>query len=263
MVFYRFLPVLPTDSNKTCIISQRIIKTNKTKSKQTNKFKQIMFTANNPKITTPSEEDVDENGARQRVPYAPGPRSYRDATVRGEEVLIFSTSITKGIRPGEFNEYYDGNGKVSFRRFHGGHARHIKEYLGTHLQEVAPKTVIIQSGSNDLPTSRYDPVPVGDIANDIMASGMTCKQYGVQNVIISSVLPRNKWFLQERARDLNKFLSELCKVCGFIFIDNSNILVDQHLYTDGVHLNDEGTIVLANNYLECLNGMHWEKVLGA
>ena len=69
-----------------------------------------MFTANNPKITTPSEEDVDENGVRQRVPYAPGPRSYRDTTVRGEEVLIFSTSITKGIRPGEFNEYYDGNG---------------------------------------------------------------------------------------------------------------------------------------------------------
>lgn len=178
-------------------------------------------------------------------------------------MLIFSTSITKGIRPGEFNEYYDGNGKVSFRRFHGGHARHIKEYLWTHLQAVAPKTVIIQSGSNDLPTSRYDPVPVGDIANDIMASGITCKQYGVENVIVSSVLPRNKWFLQERARDLNKFLSELCKVHGFIFIDNFNISVDQHLYSDGVHLNDEGTIVLANNYLECLNGMHWEKVLGA
>ena len=92
---------------------------------------------------------------------------------------------------------------------------------------------------------------------------LTRKQYGVQNVIISSVLPRNKWFLQERARDLNKFLSELCKVHGFIFIDNFNILVDQHLYSDGVHLNDEGSIVLANNYLECLNGMHWEKVLGA
>ena len=39
---------------------------------------------------------------------------------------------------------------------------------------------------------------------------------------------------------------------NFYFIDNTNISLE-HLASDGVHLNDEGTIRLANNFLDVLN----------
>ena len=160
----------------------------------------------------------------------------------------------------EFNDYFDGEGFVSFRRFHGGKARHIKQYLATHLEEVAPKTVVIQTGGNDLPTPRQNPMPVETIAQDIIESGEICKYYGVENVLISGVPTRSKSYIQTRCHDLNNILQEMCKQNGFTYIDNTNIDLT-HLQEDGVHLTNEGSNTLANNYLFYLNSLYWDRVL--
>ena len=222
-----------------------------------NKFSSLSFTANNPKLpSSPIEEDLDENGIRRRVPLVPGPRTYSDVARKGEECLIFSTSITKGIKVNEFNDNYDG-GTASFRRFHGGRVRHIKEYLWTHLEERQPKTVIIHAGGNDLPTPKGEqPIPVGDIANDVMEAGIICRRYGVRDIFISSVTLRKQMYVQRRCQELNDFLRELCKLHGFIYLDNSNIKLE-HLF-DGTHLNHEGSVILANNYLYYLNSVYWD-----
>lgn len=213
-----------------------------------NRFASLRFSANNP-ITAP--QDVNK--------LVPGPRNYNDVVAKGSETLIFSTSITKGINKKEFNEHFEGDGTVSFRRFHGGLARHIKHYLWVHLSEVQPESVIIQTGGNDLLTPRSNPVPVADIAKHIIDSGLICREYGTKNILISSVPTRRAQYMQVRCNELNRILEEQCKTHGFIFIDNSNIGTSC-LQNDGVHLLNEGSAVLARNYLFSLNSLVWGNI---
>ena len=164
----------------------------------------------------------------------------------GEKTLVFSTSMTKGINFKNFNDRYNG-GTAWFRRYHGGKARHIKHYVSTHLHEERPDNVIIHVGGNDLPTKKYAPVPVAEIADHIIQMAQTCDMYGAKKVCISSVLPRKAKYMQHRCKDLH-----LCRKNDFIFINNSDINLD-HLENDGVHLNKSGTELLENNFLNVLN----------
>ena len=94
----------------------------------------------------------------------PGPRSYSDALVNGSETLIVGTSMVRGLRMKEVNESFHGVGHISREKFHGGKVRHIKDYITTHLREKRPETVLLQIGSNDIPTPRSNPVPMEEIA---------------------------------------------------------------------------------------------------
>ena len=48
------------------------------------------------------------------------------------------------------------------------------------------------------------------------------------------------------------FPSSVCKLIGLGFIDNSNIYAE-NLFEDGLHLNDDGKVILANNFIYVLN----------
>ena len=52
--------------------------------------------------------------------------------------------------------------------------------------------------------------------------------------------------------EINNLLKTNAGICNSTYIDNTNIR-KQHLWTDDLHLNREGTRVLANNYLAHLN----------
>ena len=185
-------------------------------------------------------------------PIRPGTaNSYSEAVIKGKKTMIFSTSMTKGIRHQEFNNYIE-NGHAIFQRFHGAKARHVKNYIATHLSEQQPDTVILLAGGNDLPTKKDNPIPVEDIASHIIEAGNVCSTYGVKNVLISGVITRRTPYMAKRCRELNNILKGMCQVSNFIFIENSNIYF-QHLAGDGVHLNEDGNINLANNFLNALN----------
>ena len=79
-----------------------------------------------------------------------------------------------------------------------------------------------------------------------------CKKKGASRICISGVPIRKPKFLQERAKDINETLMNLCQVNNFVYINNSDIDLEC-LHHDGVHLNREGTKILANNYLDCLH----------
>ena len=72
-------------------------------------------------------------------------------------------------------------------------------------------------------------------------------------MVISSVLPRGDFHYQLNRHLLNKLLRDLCVANNFCFLDNKNIFLAYHLAYDNVHLNFEGTNLLANNLLGCLN----------
>ena len=59
--------------------------------------------------------------------------------------------------------------------------------------------------------------------------------------------------METRRREINNLLKDLCHENGYFFIDNDLIKRD-NLY-DGVHLNEEGSVILANNILHALDSL--------
>ena len=92
-----------------------------------------------------------------------------------------------------------------------------------------------------------------NIANDIIEVGVICKRYNVSNIFISSILPRQLAYLQGRRKELNDILRNLCTLHNFTFIDNDNIILRKHILNDGVHLNHNGSTLLARNFWDNLN----------
>ena len=173
--------------------------------------------------------------------------------VEGSRTVVFSSSITRGIDFDRFKDRYTG-GKIRFQKFPGGKAEHMSDYMPTHLFKENPDTVIIHVGGNDLPTPRHDPVPVSTIVDHIIECGRVCRSFEVENVLIAGVTIRKASYMQKRCRDLNYSLRGMCSANGFKFIDNSGIK-EEHL-SDGVHLNEAGTSILSNNYLNALWDVH-------
>ena len=105
-------------------------------------------------------------------------------------------------------------------------------------------------GGNDL-QDMYYPEAITRNAVNIIETGQICKDRGAKTVYIAGVTDRKYDYARERCEALNRELQELCELNNFHFIDNSNIVPMEHL-SDRVHLNDDGTTLLADNYLKAL-----------
>ena len=109
-----------------------------------------------------------------------------------------------------------------------------------------PGRIILHCGTNDL-RSKVTPK---DIAEEIIDLGNSMKT-NENSVIISALVPRgDQW--HNKAMEVNKFLKQLCVSQDFYFIDNSNIEAEYHLNRSRIHLNREGTRILAKNFLYAL-----------
>ena len=67
------------------------------------------------------------------------------------------------------------------------------------------------------------------------------------NVFISGITVRKGIYYEGRSRAINRILKDGCNQHGFIFIDNDNITRSE--LQDGLHLNDEGTLILKTNII--------------
>ena len=88
------------------------------------------------------------------------------------------------------------------------------------------------------------------IAEDIieLAKAMESKD---TEVLVSSIIQRRDKF-NDKALEVNKALERECERMRLGFIDNSNIDPESHLNGSGLHLNMEGTIILANNFIRAM-----------
>ena len=184
-------------------------------------------------------------------PIRPGDNTYSEALKDGKVTVIFSTSITKGIKVREFNNHYK-LGIARFRRFHGAKARQMKHYVIPTLIEEKPKIVMLQCGGNDLATSKHNPTPVENIAKKIIETAQICENFGAENIFICGVITRIQGYMDRRRIKLNEILRDICYDSGYNFVNNDNI-THENLSQDGVHLNVDGSVILANNLLHSLN----------
>ena len=174
----------------------------------------------------------------------PGNSNYASVTNLGKKVLILTDSICGRIKLRELNKNIN-NKHVYRKSFPGATPTELAHYCIPTLRDDQPDEVIIHIGTNSL--FRDDNFKMVD---EILNIVDICKRYGVNDVFVSEITYRNQYI--NNVYEVNNILRSKQFLNDFIFIDNENIN-PQHIWKDKIHLNDEGTSFLGNNFIRCLN----------
>ena len=161
-------------------------------------------------------------------------------------VEIVGDSMVKDIQAYKMNEA-TGNSqeKIFVKSFSGATVDCMNSHVCPTIKRD-PGRIILHCGTNDL-RSKATPKEIAEEITDLGNSMKTNEN----KVIISGLVPRgDQW--HNKAMEVNKFLKQLCVSQDFYFIDNTNIQAEYHLNRSRIHLNREGTRILANNFLYAL-----------
>ena len=155
----------------------------------------------------------------------------------------------------EFNKYL-AVGKAEFEAFSGATANSLNNKVKKSLGNEKIDSAIIHVGVNNLLNSSEN---YSSIVKSIIDIGNTCKKLGTKNIFISSILFSYK-IDSSILNFVNKSLYDQCILHGFHFINNNNF-DPSNLWSDGLHLNESGKVVLANNFIHFVNSFlcqtHW------
>ena len=179
--------------------------------------------------------DVSTQGASNQVKR----KSYRSTTIIGDSIIkdIKYKKIKKDITKGD---------KIYIQSFKGATTECMVDYIKPSLKYY-PDLIILHTGANDLRSRK----PANVIADDIINLARDIKTFS-NDVVVSSIIQRND-DLNFKGQQVNEHLITKCMERNLLYIDSSNINVHQHVSTDGLHLNYQGTVELANNFLDCVN----------
>ena len=128
-------------------------------------------------------------------------------------------------------------------------------YVVPTLVDEKPESIILQIGSNDITKTNYDVNADDnkDLAQRIVNIAKKCRSLGVNNIAISSILMRRGVSINKKIKKVNEEISSMCAANGFRFICNDMVDVSM-IWKDGLHLTNDSTRVLANNFLKYLKG---------
>ena len=141
------------------------------------------------------------------------------------------------------------NGFAYRHCFPGCNPKQMLHYCEYNVPNEKPDEIIIHVGSNAL--GKDDTLT---IVNDIIDIVKLCQGYGVNQVYVSEITYRPKYF--NEINEINSILNAEAPLHNFTVISNSNINA-MHLWSDNLHLNDEGTKILTNNFTLAINGMRY------
>ena len=141
------------------------------------------------------------------------------------------------------------NNKTFIRSFPGSTTAYLNEYVKPTLREEQPDIVVINAGCNDV---ARDKKSAKEIAENIIGIGHTCRQEGVNEIFISSLIIQGKLKSAKLIGEINIILRQLCEEYNFKYVDNSNIFKSD-LWKDGLHLLDDGLTKLGNNFINAIN----------
>ena len=124
----------------------------------------------------------------------------------------------------------------------------METYVKPILNDDTPDVLILHIGCNDISSKQLTET---EIAEWIVKIGRQCKESNVNDVFILSLICRAQKRLKDKVIAVNNILKRVCKLNGLGFIDNSNIC-SENLFEDGLHLNDDGKVILVNNFIYAL-----------
>ena len=124
------------------------------------------------------------------------------------------------------------------------------DYVKPTIRNEKVDHIIIHSGTNDLNSDKT----AVQICNEIISLSASIREQNIK-VSISGIVPRNdEW--NDKAILVNKYLANISKSTGFMFIPHENIRPDIHLNASKLHLNQKGNSIFMSNfkrYIETLN----------
>ena len=177
----------------------------------------------------------------------PGRASYTNITKEGKKTCLIGASILKRIDLKEFNRWLE-NGTAIKRCFGGAVASQLYHYIDEVLKEENVDRIIINIGTNNLTKKSQTE---NETVEEIMEIVKKCHNYGVNEIFISGLTCRPDY--QTKVDTINKLLKLNAGKYNYIFIDNSDIQEKHLWWKDKLHLNKQGTINLACNFLDFLN----------
>ena len=132
------------------------------------------------------------------------------------------------------------NDKLYMKTFNGATIGDMRDYVKPSLKRT-PELIVLQAGTNDLRDN---------IASDIIKLALDMKT-DLNDVMVSSLTSRADK-LNAMGSEVNSILKKECERYDIFFIDNTNISINEHLNGSGLHLNYNGTVTLANNFLNSI-----------
>ena len=171
-------------------------------------------------------------------------------------IVTFGDSIPKGINIWNLKTRLStANCKCSF--FGGATSKHFHHYIQPTLNKKNVKTdiAVLHMGTNGILNAEGDKDLITESVIDIAKE---CVRLDVKDVFVSSVMintRRSSAFIST----VNNILQDKCATHQFHFIDNLNIK-KEHLWKDGLHLNQSGKDLLMNNFLCSLNNSFLRKL---
>ena len=112
--------------------------------------------------------------------------------------------------------------------------------------------MIIHIGSNDITKFNYNNVNAEELAHRIINIGLKFTSYAVSNIAVSSILKRSSFHINQVIYQVNNILKRLCRINDFSYICN-DLVNENYLWKDGLHLTNERSSLLLNNFINYLN----------
>lgn len=186
----------------------------------------------------------------KRKLVVPGQRSYAETVSYGKKVLIIGDSHVRRINRHRINESFD-HAKCILKSFSGARIQDLEHYIVPHLSDEKPDIAVIHIGSNNVTYNSLENNAT-DVAESIIQIGQKCANYGVKDVVISSIFIKESQKLGAFIRKINDELRILCIQHNFHYVSNDNI-IRRFICGDGVHLTNSGTELFAGNVVNFLN----------
>ena len=78
--------------------------------------------------------------------------------------------------------------------------------------------MLINIGSNDIMKFNYNNVNAEELADRIINIGLKCRYCGFSNIVVSSILERNSFNINQVIYQVNNILKSLCTINDFFYI---------------------------------------------
>ena len=173
-------------------------------------------------------------------------KDFRELKKKPNSILIFTDSMLKTLRMGEFNQFLQ-EGKAYLKPFPGAKAKQLNHHATVVLAQHQYDSAIIHVGINDL----LNGSSIKQISKDVIEIAQQCRNRSIGKVFVSGIVYCTK-VRYETTQNLNKSLYEECRKYGFCFIDNGAVS-EKDLWKDGIHLIESGRVIVANNLINYLN----------
>lgn len=181
-----------------------------------------------PTIKSPNKQQRNQNG--------------RSRAVEGT-ITILGDSMVKMLKPLKLSRSIGA--RVNVKTFPGATINDMSHYVQPTLKKQ-PKLVVLHVGTNDIQHREPE-----EIAAEMKSLCQGIVSQSLSEIVISEIIKRQDPTINIKIEKTNLLLVNLCHKFKWQFIRQANIDTS-NLNASGVHLNTQGTAMLAKNYIEFL-----------